>query len=424
MSRQQQRLLKEFSVNDRLLNSIKDSFKMALERGLASDGQAVKALPTFITSLPKGQEIGNYLVVDLGGSNLRVGRVQLKGQHRFALEIRKWSLTADCLKGTDCHTLFAFIAERVAEYLGEDDSSAPLRLGFTFSYPVRQQGIAHGELIQWNKAIDCPDAVGKDVVTLLEGALTDVGLDHVKVGVLLNDTIATLAAHAYVDPDTKIAVILGTGTNAAYVEQIARIVKLNGESKDGVMLINTEWGAFGDDCPASLPRTPLDEAVDAQSMNPGRQLFEKMISGMYLGEIARRALECAFPPLAPTATSFGTEHLSQIAAHDLTILAQLLPSQEDQPVAEQLCAAVVHRAAALCAASIGAIYETIGSPDERTVVAFDGSLYEYYPGISDIIKSHLDRLCPNNKLVLHLAKNESIVGAAAALAALPSQCCE
>lgn len=33
-------------------------------------------------------------------------------------------------------------------------------------------------------------------------------------------------------------------------------------------------------------RTEFDAAVDELSLNPGRQRFEKMISGMYLGEIA------------------------------------------------------------------------------------------------------------------------------------------
>ena len=34
----------------------------------------------------------------------------------------------------------------------------------------------------------------------------------------VNDTVGTLAAGRYVDNDTMVAVILGTGTNAAYIE--------------------------------------------------------------------------------------------------------------------------------------------------------------------------------------------------------------
>ena len=39
------------------------------------------------------------------------------------------------------------------------------------------------------------------------------------------------------------------------------------------MIINTEWGAFGDDGALSFVRTEFDESVDQRSINPGKQLF-------------------------------------------------------------------------------------------------------------------------------------------------------
>lgn len=53
-----------------------------------------------------------------------------------------------------------------------------------------------------------------------------------------------------------------------------------------MQIINTEWGAFSD----NLPLTEFDRAMDIESINPGEQIFEKTISGMYLGEIVRRVL--------------------------------------------------------------------------------------------------------------------------------------
>ena len=38
------------------------------------------------------------------------------------------------------------------------------------------------------------------------------------------------------------------------------------------MLINIEWGAFGDDGAFSFVRTQYDEAVDKASTNPRKQL--------------------------------------------------------------------------------------------------------------------------------------------------------
>uniref|UniRef100_A0A2P2KLH6 Phosphotransferase n=1 Tax=Rhizophora mucronata TaxID=61149 RepID=A0A2P2KLH6_RHIMU len=48
-----------------------------------------------------------------------------------------------------------------------------------------------------------------------------------------------------------------------------------------------EWGSFQS---SHIPLTEYDQALDAESLNPGEQIFEKIISGMYLGEIVRRVL--------------------------------------------------------------------------------------------------------------------------------------
>lgn len=46
------------------------------------------------------------------------------------------------------------------------------------------------------------------------------------------------------------------------------------------MAINTEWSDFR---APSLPLLPEDVALDAASNKPGFQIYEKLISGMYLG---------------------------------------------------------------------------------------------------------------------------------------------
>ncbi|KAK6050218.1 Hexokinase [Cooperia oncophora] len=84
------------------------------------------------------------------------------------------------------------------------------------------------------------------------------------------------------------------GQIACYMEKLCRIGKLEGEMcEDNLpdeMIINTEWGAFGDDGAMDSVLTEFDRQVDASSINPGKQLFEKMISGMYMGELVRVVL--------------------------------------------------------------------------------------------------------------------------------------
>lgn len=112
-----------------------------------------------------------------------------------------------------------------------------------------------------------------------------------KVTALLNDTVGTLVAHAYTNPDARVGFIYGTGVNAAYPESVNRIVKLNDQQKhyaEGTtMLVNTEIDIFGSD--AYLPLNKFDRILDANHSQPDFQLYEKMMSGACLGELVRLA---------------------------------------------------------------------------------------------------------------------------------------
>lgn len=88
-------------------------------------------------------------------------------------------------------------------------------------------------------------------------------------------------------------------------------------------IINMEWGAFDHAENAVLPLTECDKHLDTHSVHPGTQAFEKMISGMYLGEIARlflRKLIASNHLLLGHSTHilnipylFETEYMSRIA---------------------------------------------------------------------------------------------------------------
>lgn len=110
----------------------------------------------------------------------------------------------------------------------------------------------------------------------------------IKLSALINDTTGTLIASAYTDTKMKIGCIFGTGCNAAYMEDCGSIPKLAHMNlpPDTPMAINCEWGAFDNEHKV-LPRTKYDIIIDKDSPRPGQQAFEKMIAGLYLGEIFR-----------------------------------------------------------------------------------------------------------------------------------------
>ena len=133
--------------------------------------------------------------------------------------------------------------------------------------------------------------------------------------------------------------IIGTGTNACYLEDIDRVDTWDGDKGDPKhVIINTEWGAFGDHGELQFVRTKWDEEVDRTSLNPGRQTFEKMISGMYMGELVRLVvLDIIQEGLIfqnqnttkfRTSGSFPTKYLSEIEADPVGDYQPLvLPSQ-------------------------------------------------------------------------------------------------
>ena len=64
-----------------------------------------------------------------------------------------------------------------------------LPLGFTFSFPCRQEGLAKATLTHWTKGFKCSGVEGEDVVELMKKAI-DRHPSKVQIDVcaLLNDT--------------------------------------------------------------------------------------------------------------------------------------------------------------------------------------------------------------------------------------------
>ncbi len=90
---------------------------------------------------------------------------------------------------------------------------------------------------------------------------------------LVNDTTGTQLAVGIKDPSCHIGLILGTGTNACYLEKLDAIPKFKGDrSRYSHVIVNTEWGAFGDDGEMLKPYlTPSDYALDQLVKNKGQQ---------------------------------------------------------------------------------------------------------------------------------------------------------
>lgn len=241
----------------------------------------------------------------------------------------------------------------------------------------------------------------------------------------------------------KIGVILGTGSNACYVEKAtnAELFDKPGKTYDEKVVINTEWGGFGDHGSLDFIRTVYDQEVDELSVNPGHQLFEKTHSGMYLGELVRLVLvnltlkgllfKGKLSKELITPNLFLSRFLSDIEAEPLKeaieatrdILMEMgvtNPSDEDCINVRHVCECISRRAAHLVSAAIATLILRIGEPD--ITVGVDGSVYKLHPKFHNLMTEKIAELLPsayNFRLVL--AEDGSGRGAALVAAVASKQ---
>jgi len=412
-----------------------------MTRGLSREHNAdakVKMYITYVQSLPDGTEKGDYLALDLGGTNFRVLLISLKGS-TIDMKNKIYPISEELMIGQGSK-LFDHIASCISSFVAEHNlRSKSLPLGFTFSFPCRQESLAVGRLVKWTKGFCCEGVEGEDVVQLLQEAIQRRGDISVECVAILNDTVGCLMSCAFLDHDTQVGVILGTGSNACYVEKLSRVEFWDGDpSKPDEVVINTEWGAFGDNGIIDFVRTSVDKDIDRISLNPGRQTFEKMISGMYMGEIARRVIvQCAeagylfngkLSEELRTPHRFYTKYVSEIEKdvegeeflNTNTILDELGIDDltlEDCNYVREICKAVSERSAYLASAGIAALLNRIDRP--RATVAVDGSLYRFHPHFHNLMMKMTEDLILNG-IKVHMMLSEDGSGKGAALVAAVS----
>ncbi|XP_020940071.1 hexokinase-3 isoform X3 [Sus scrofa] len=429
------RLLEEtlapFWLTREQLVALQRQMREAMAKGLQGKTSSLRMLPTYVRAIPDGSERGDFLALDLGGTNFRVLLVRLaSGGVQITNQI--YSIPEYVAQGSG-EQLFDHIVDCIVDFQQKQGLSGhSLPLGFTFSFPCRQLGLDQGILLNWTKGFSASDCEGQDVVYLLREAIKRRQAVKLNVVAIVNDTVGTMMSCGYENPHCEVGLIVGTGTNACYMEELRNVASVPGDS--GHMCINMEWGAFGDDGSLGMLSTYFDERVDQASINPGRQRFEKMISGMYLGEIVRHILlhltsrgvlfrgqqiQCL-----QTRDIFKTKFLSQIESDSLAlrqvraILEDLgLPlTSDDALMVLEVCQAVSRRAAQLCGAGVAAVVEKIrenrGLEKLTVSVGVDGTLYKLHPHFSRLVEETVQELAPCCEVTFLQSKDGSGKGAA------------
>lgn len=355
-------------------------YRDCMESGLAGHSLGMMMLPTYISAdgeVPRNEKV---IVMDAGGTNFR--RAVAWFDEEGHLQIDKF---VKCpMPGTHgevtVEEFFDEIAEHLLPIIGESD-----RISFCFSYATRALPNMDGRLENYFcKEVQVKDSKGIEVCAELKKALARKGVTDPKHCILLNDSVAALlGGKANVvgkDHDSYIGYIYGTGINCCYVEETGKIANVEGYRHPG-MIINMETGIH-----VGFPQGAADRILDETSELPGDHMFEKMVSGAYLGRVmALTAQLCAergvFSPQ-------GAALLQEIRSFDLREVGEffegnMIPAlqgftEEDEAALRQIMTRLYERAAKLVSITVGCVLQWTGKgkdPERPVCICMEGTTF-------------------------------------------------
>lgn len=438
-------------------------------------------LPSYNHALPTGAEKGTFLALDVGGSTFRVALIELHGRAQDMRIVKVSSSQIDnsvkLLEGTQFFDWMAGHIEKMLKEVGTDygRGDVTLPMGLSWSFPIEQTSMGSGNVIHMGKGFMCSNGtLGQELGQLIIDSCRKRQL-NVEMAAIVNDSSAAMLSRAYVDPKTRMSLILGTGTNMAIHYPVNEI----GRSKFGLrpegwfdyakhVIVNTEMSMFGG---GVLPMTRWDDALNNSHLRPDYQPLEYMITGRYLGEIVRlimvEAVETAglfggqLPHSMREPYSFDTSIvacLEEDSSASLSSSAARLqkehtfpsfPPVEDLRFLRRVCQVVSRRAAGYLATAIHSMWclsneveysttpsvldplakespkVTVVESDDSAKnlsIACDGTVINKYPGFRDTCQNYLDQLTektnPNSGASIRLdpAPESAILGAAVAVA--------
>ena len=371
------------------------AFLSEMEKGLAGQQSSLRMIPTYVGVDGKIPQGAKAAVLDAGGTNFRSAVVSIPP----TIEDKKNQPMPGAKEDVDDETFYTAFANEVRRV---KPKATVEKIGFCFSYNADATPDLDARLNCWTKGIRAPGIVGQYVGKEL---LKRLGGGKIAI---VNDTVATLLAAKATEGDrtysSYLGFILGTGTNAAYVEKNANITKLSSLAPEGSMIINAESGAFD-----KAPRSKFDVAMDAKQLNSGHALFEKMISGGYLGPVGLEIFKAAAKAGLFTAKAAqAVSGLGQLETMDLdnfcacrridgreNPLDAIFADPNDAKMARRLGIPVFERAAVLTAIHLAAFCIKTGEgADASAPIAInaDGSTYYKTASIpfADTVKKELD----------------------------------
>ena len=221
----------------------------------------------------------SVIVIDAGGTNFRSALVKFSADGSYSLSDFEKTKMPGIERELSKKEFFAQIAKNIERFKDSCEE-----ICFCFSYAMTITEDSDGILDSFSKEVKAPEVVGSKIGAELKIALGDAGWSKIPKVVLLNDTAsALLSGTGNKKYSSYIGFILGTGMNAAFVQNADSAFNLSKRQ-----IIVCESAKF-----SGFKNSDFDIILDEKSVNPGTNPFEKLCSGAYLGPLALETLKFA-----------------------------------------------------------------------------------------------------------------------------------
>ena len=396
-----------------------DKMCKALEDGLKRFGATVPMIPAYVSNSGIIDDRAKAIVIDAGGTNFRRALVQFNNDKCEVSELMKCKMP-----GIDApvtwEDFIAFTADKIEPIINEADS-----IGFCFSYAADITPNVDGRVVRIDKEVVVTGCEGKLIGQSLSEELNRRGYPGKRV-VIINDTVAVLMGGSSVLDKSRysgfVGQVSGTGTNTCCTLPIERVEKLGIHSGNEI-IVNLESGLYD-----GIKPGPVERQLDSESNNPGLKTFEKMTSGVYLGELARRILTEAGNEGLITAES--KQKLKDFGKFDTSVvdswacserISEVFVCDEDREVAANVCAEILKRSATCMSINLLAILKLTGIGKEKpAAIIAEGSLVQksriYRPALEELLKVYAEG--EMGRKVEYIIGNDTTISGSAAAAIL------
>ena len=382
------KICEEFTISRENLSQISDAFYRDM-----NEKTMLKMLKSYITVSDEKLIPNEYLAIDIGGSNIRIAKFSIEENDVIFKKIIKFPLRTRFRNYTsNKYSLKDLIIKALKKIKPYISRSKMYFLAVTVSFGIDSKSKTEANIVELSKGFKLKETINRNIYEILMQAIFSAKLNIVPMAII-NDCVATLVTGRFYDKTVDIALIVGTGHNASFI---------NSEKE----VINIESANFN----KNIPLTTFDNKYLEKISGEANKLFEVLIGGKYIGKIADEIIKDLIKrKLLNKCVEINTKVLVSCVNEDKDFL---LP-EEQREVIKTVGELLFTRAAKLIVAEVYAIIKYIDKDlvNEHTLI-FDGSVYEKCDFFKEEISREINEVFGENasKINHKLIKDASIIG--------------